>query len=116
MAAGVAEVFGRRLRELREAAELTQVQLAAAVDLDPKHIGTLERGEKTPSFDAVERLAKVLKVHYYELFLPDELESLNDAAGRDLRLTIRELERNGSPKLRRFLTRMLAAAKELARP
>lgn len=116
MAAPVAEVFGRRLRELREGAKLTQVELAAAVDLDPKHIGTLERGEKTPSFDAVERLAKVLKVHYYELFLPDELESLNDEAGRDLRLAIRQLERHGSPALRRFLTRTLSAAKDLARP
>ena len=32
-----------------------------------------KRGDKAPSFEVVERLARALKVDYHELFLPDRL-------------------------------------------
>lgn len=66
----LAVVFGGRVRALREARGLTQEELAKASGLGPKHIGVIERGEKTSSFEAVERLAKALEVPYHELFLP----------------------------------------------
>jgi len=49
---------------------MTQEQLAKAAQLGPKHIGVIERGEKTSSFAAIERLAEALDIEYYELFLP----------------------------------------------
>ncbi len=68
-------LFGRRVRLLREAAGLTQEQLGKAAGVDFKHVGSIERGEKTASFEAVEKLANALGVSYYELFLPDDLSA-----------------------------------------
>jgi transcriptional regulator with XRE-family HTH domain len=66
----LAEIFGRRLKELRRAKGMTQEELGKAVELDYKFIGAIERGAKTSSFQTVEKLATVLDVEFYELFVP----------------------------------------------
>lgn len=73
----VMAVFGRRVRALRKAKGLTQEDLGKSVDLDYKHIGRLERGEFGASFEAVQRIATVLQVDYFELFLPDDFTPRN---------------------------------------
>src|SRR4051812_29961989 len=65
--------FGRRLRALRKSRRMTLEQLGHAARIGFKHVSEIERGVKTPSFDALERLARALRVHPYELFLPDNL-------------------------------------------
>ena len=53
--------FGPRLRELREAAKLTQGQLAKAAGMSPGSIANLEQGfRKTPSFETLQKLASAL--------------------------------------------------------
>lgn len=71
----VAEVFGRRVRAIRKKRSLTQEDLAKAAGMDAKHIGAIERGVKTSSFEAVGRLSAALGVQYYELFLPEHRAS-----------------------------------------
>jgi transcriptional regulator with XRE-family HTH domain len=66
----LAEIFGRRLKELRRAKGMTQEELGKAVELDYKFIGAIERGVKTSSFQTVEKLATALGVEFYELFVP----------------------------------------------
>lgn len=39
--------MGRRLRELREQAQLSQEQTALATNITPAYLGQIERGEKT---------------------------------------------------------------------
>ena len=106
----LATVFGRRLRLLRKANNLTQEQLGKKANIDYKHIGAIERGIKTPSFDAIERIAKVLKVNYYELFLPDQITSKDDV---DFEVLLRDINKFGTPKLKKFLLQILFGAKEL---
>ena len=61
MSAGQGDTFGRRLRRLREAAGLTQEELAARAGLTPKGVGALERGErKHPYPHTVRALADAL--------------------------------------------------------
>ena len=109
----LAAVFGRRLRTLREAAGLTQEQLGKSAGVDYKHIGSVERGEKAPSFEAVERLAQALRVDYYELFLPEDLTL--GRTDQDLKVAVREIESHGTPALRQFLRQVLAAGRTLMR-
>ena len=112
----LAVVFGRRVRALREERKWTQEQLARAAGLGAKHVGVIERGEKTSSFEAVEKLAKVFGVQYYELFVPHQRRTegiekevnalLNDAGRidlsnveeflRGLRTALRRLDRKAS--------------------
>jgi len=106
------DAFGRRLRALRKAKRMTLEQLGHAAGIGFKHVSEVERGVKAPSFDALERLARALKVQPYELFLPEHLVG-DDEGDQNLRLLIREIERHGSPRLKRFLTGVLAAAQGL---
>lgn len=63
-----AELFGERVRQLREKRDLSQEKLAQASDLTTSFISTIERGKKTPSLTTVLKLARELKVDAAELF------------------------------------------------
>lgn len=62
-----AELFGRRLRELRKEHGLTQEALAEAADLSGNYISDLELGRKVPSLTILVRLAQALEVGAPEL-------------------------------------------------
>jgi len=54
-------VHGRRLRQLREAADLSQYKLALRAGLQPATVGYLERDERSnPQLDTLEKLAAAL--------------------------------------------------------
>jgi len=57
-----AQLFGRRLRELRKARGLTQEALAEAADLSGNYISDLELGLKVPSLTILVRLSQALQV------------------------------------------------------
>jgi transcriptional regulator with XRE-family HTH domain len=57
-----AQLFGRRLRELRKARELTQEALAEAADLSGNYISDLELGLKVPSLTILVRHSQALDV------------------------------------------------------
>ncbi len=60
--------LGVKIRILREAAGLTQEQLAEAAGISVKFTGYIERGERSPSIKTLEKIAKALKVAPKELF------------------------------------------------
>ena len=104
----LAAVFGQRLRIVRERRGMTQEQLGQAAKVDYKHLGAIERGVNVPSFQAIERLARTLKVDYYELFLPDKFP--DKGSDQSLKLLMRELELRGDPATTAFLKGVLSAA------
>jgi transcriptional regulator with XRE-family HTH domain len=64
--------FGANLRRLRQARRLTQERLADRAGLDPKYLGSVERGQENISLDRIERLARALGVDAVELLEPEE--------------------------------------------
>jgi transcriptional regulator with XRE-family HTH domain len=58
--ASLSERFGARVRALRTARGWSQARLAEAVGLSPNHVGVMERGEKAPTLDTVEAVARAL--------------------------------------------------------
>jgi len=62
-----AQLFGRRLRELRKAKGLTQEALAEAADLSGNYISELELGLKVPSLTILVRLSEALDIGTSEL-------------------------------------------------
>ena len=97
--------FGRRLRLLRKARHLTLEKLGQASAIGFKHIGDIEKGHKAPSFDAIDRLAKALKVSPYEFFLPFDLDDAH--LDQTVRRIVRDIDDTGSPSLKRFLVVVL---------
>lgn len=109
----VAIVFGRRIKALRNARGWTQEELAQAAGMDSKHIGALERGAKTSSFFAVQRLAQALKVEYYELFIPERRKA--ESVEKEVTALIHDRSRIDMSKVDEFLRGLRSALKKLDR-
>ncbi len=60
--------FGRRIRELRATAKLSQEQLAERAGLHWTYVSDVERGRRGPSLDVIGRLALGLGVSPSEVF------------------------------------------------
>jgi transcriptional regulator with XRE-family HTH domain len=60
--------FGSLLRSVRKSRKLKISQLAEKVEVEVKHLGRIERGEKKPSFDLIIGLADSLNVSPAKFF------------------------------------------------
>ena len=69
------KLFGKRVREVRKAARVTQEEAAEAAHLNPKYLGQIERGEKRPSFEAIVALARALRASPETFFQFDNAET-----------------------------------------
>jgi transcriptional regulator with XRE-family HTH domain len=56
------QIFGRNVRRLRKERGLSQEALADEVGLAPTYVGQIERGQRNPTLDVVERFAEVFGV------------------------------------------------------
>ena len=61
-------LFGNKVRELRQANNLSQEQLAFKAGLHRTYIGMIERAERNISIVNVEKIANALNVETKELF------------------------------------------------
>lgn len=59
---------GQQLREARDRKDLTQQQVAKAVDRDDNYYAKVERGDATPSLTMLIKIADFLQVEYKDLF------------------------------------------------
>lgn len=57
------------IRRLRKMKKITQERLALEADLNRAYVGYIERGERKPSVETLAKLAKVLEVPLYKLFI-----------------------------------------------
>jgi transcriptional regulator with XRE-family HTH domain len=60
--------IGNRIRQLRSDIPLSQEQLALKAGIAPSFIGEIERNEKKPSIETLEKIANALEVSLSELF------------------------------------------------
>jgi transcriptional regulator with XRE-family HTH domain len=56
------KIIGDAIRFHRKESGLTQERLAELVDLNPKYLGEVERGEKIISIEALLRIARAVKI------------------------------------------------------
>ena len=61
-------VIGGAIRFRRKKAGFTQEKLAEMVDLNPKYLGEVERGEKIISIEALLRIAKAVNTPIHVFF------------------------------------------------
>ena len=62
-----AQKLGKKLRELRTEAGLSQERLGEITGLDRTYISGIERGVRNPALKNMEKLAKALKVRVSDL-------------------------------------------------
>jgi transcriptional regulator with XRE-family HTH domain len=63
----LARTLGINVRKYRRECGLSQEALADEVGLAPTYVGQIERGQRNPTLDVVERFAKVLRVKPLDL-------------------------------------------------
>lgn len=59
--------LGNKLRQAREKAKLTQVQVAEKTDMAVNYYAMIERGEVNLTYDKLRKLFKLLKIKASEL-------------------------------------------------
>lgn len=64
-----------RLFQLRKYAGITQAKLAADTNLSLDLISRIERGERSPSIETIEKITKALNINPIDLFNFDNEES-----------------------------------------
>lgn len=101
--------IGRRLRELRGQAGLSQEQTALAANITPAYLGQIERGEKNPTVMTIEKLCCVFRITLPEFFSDHEYNS----AGNAVVDKISALLCNRSEKEKDELYRLLKTALKL---
>jgi len=60
--------IGQRIKELREASNMSQKDLAYTADLDRSYIASIENGQRNVSIVNIEKIATALNVTLKELF------------------------------------------------
>lgn len=68
----VSEGLGKRIRAYRQKMGISQEELAFKASISATYLGQIERAEKSPTVETLEKLSKALEVSIYELFLFDE--------------------------------------------
>lgn len=61
-------LFGSRIRSIRETADLSRETVAERAKISANYLGEIERGEKRPKLDMIERIANALEVSPPALF------------------------------------------------
>jgi transcriptional regulator with XRE-family HTH domain len=71
---GYAEKFGQLIRRTREAADLSQEELADKAKLHRTHISLIERGRRSVRVETIAKLAHALGVQPGQLMPPIKLD------------------------------------------
>ncbi len=78
--------FGKRIKEIRVGAALTQEQLAEKIGISPKSLSQIELGNNFVSAETLELICKTLKIKpkslfdfdYYDTNQDDFIKEIND--------------------------------------
>lgn len=89
----IKRAVGKRIKIVRQRSGLTQDQLAEQVGLSPKYISGIERGVENPTMNILIRVAKMLGVEPYDLFLFGESEENEKALRKGIEKMVREADR-----------------------
>ncbi len=72
----VKEKIGQRIKELREASNMSQKDLSYAADLDRSYIASIENGQRNVSIVNIEKIASALGVTLKKFFNNAEFENI----------------------------------------
>lgn len=69
------KLFGRKVKELREKAKLSQEELSVQLDITQRQVSMIERGLSFPKLHTLNKLSNVFNCHISNLFDNDYLHS-----------------------------------------
>ena len=79
---GLKQIVARNVRRLRNERGLTQEELSGLAGINRNYTGMIEREQRSPTVDMLEKLAKALQVDPVMLLQADKEPNSNGAASR----------------------------------
>lgn len=67
-------MIGARIREIRNKKGLTQEQLSERMEINPKYLSSIERGNENPTLNTLIKLSETLEVDLGDIFSLIRLE------------------------------------------
>jgi len=64
----ISKLLGDKIREIRKSKNLSQEHIALLASLSPAHLGQIERGNKKPTVETINKIAEALDVTVIDLF------------------------------------------------
>ena len=64
----IGKAVGNRIRDLRKSNGISQEELAFMASLNASHLSKIERGEKSPTLESLEKIVNALDISFPELF------------------------------------------------
>ena len=95
--------IGKALRHYRKQAGLTQAEFGELTGFDPKTISRLETGDRTPSLDALDTFAHVLKIQVRDFFVETKTEPTEEELRAYLLTVICKIDKSKLLKLRTLI-------------
>ena len=107
------EWTGKRIKALREANGLSQLQLATNADIDVSYIGQIERKGMNITIESLSKICKVLGLSIEEFFVgcEDFNKTTKTGTNKHLLKEITILSRLKSPKIQKLLLELLKESK-----
>jgi transcriptional regulator with XRE-family HTH domain len=99
--------FGANVRHYRKARDMNQRELADALELSVAMVGKIERGNVAPSFESIEKIARVLDVPEAILFSAGTMTVPTGERGRLLQrinIQLSKLNNNELSRAAKMLT------------
>jgi transcriptional regulator with XRE-family HTH domain len=106
---------GKNIKKIREQKKLMQKEVAAAAGLHPANYNKMEKGEREPSIEALDKIAKLFGMTVDELIhfegkLPKEVKIEDKTTNEKLRL-IEQLDDEDKQAVFRIIDCMLTKSK-----
>jgi len=89
----IKQVVGKRVQKYRKQKGLTQERLAELIGIDTISLSKIETGRNYPTSENITKLARVLGVNVYELFVDDALKT-NEELLKEILLDIDKISNN----------------------
>ena len=91
----IGKIFAHNLKKNRQTRGFSQEKLAESLNVSTHHIAMIETARSYPALQLVERIATVLDMEIYELFLspasaPDEMERLYQTVAKNIENVVSE--------------------------
>ena len=107
--------IGLNIKKIREEKGLMQKEVAAAASMHPANYNKVEKGEREPSLDALDKISKLLgltvdQIMHYEGKMPEEVSIEDKTANEKLRM-IEQLDKQDKQALYRMIDCMLTKNK-----
>lgn len=108
MKTSISEKLGQRIKECRISKNLKQCEMADLLEMERSNYTRIECGLQRPNDENLEKIAKILEVHLYELFDNEHIKTVDE-----LQESIIDQIKTLSEKELRFLYKTIVNIKQL---